>query len=88
MKNFVFAITVFLLTMIPMKNSRYYTLNGTIVKINNYTEEITILDENGNLWTMIGLEDWMLDDNCKMIMYDSNTTDFHDDKIVSCVYTG
>lgn len=62
----------------------FYTCPAQIVSIDQKTEEITCLDNNGNYWIFYGDATWQLNDKVLLFMSSGKTiNNIYDDKIIS-----
>ena len=68
--------------------SRYQEHTAVVTYIEEDSDTVTFTDENGELWDMDGIEDWMLGDHARLITDDRGTPELYDDVIVSATYTG
>lgn len=73
--------------------TQHYELKGVIIEVvapcNDYPEGfVTFQDQNGNLWSFEGAEDWFEYDLLTAEMCDNGTEWIKDDKIVQLTYTG
>lgn len=62
----------------------FYTCPAQIININQKTNEITCLDNNGNYWNFYGDNAWQLNDKVLLFMSSGKTVNnIYDDKIIS-----
>lgn len=66
----------------------YYPKMGYVTYVDEIADVILIEDPAGYRWIWDGAEDWIEGDICSMIMYDNNTLNIKDDKIVSIKHDG
>lgn len=51
-------------------------------------DQVFLLDFNGDIWVILGAEDWEVGDIAAAIMDDNNTPYIKDDKIIQLEYNG
>lgn len=78
-KSIIITISIFILlfftSILINQLEYYYTMDGTILNINNNTNIITIEDITGNLWTIEDtVNNYCINDNVKIKFY-NNLTD-------------
>lgn len=63
---------------------------ATIVTELDYENDLVIIEDfNGFLWSFEGIEDWIVNDICSLLMYDNGTSEtIFDDIIVDVHYDG
>lgn len=64
----------------------FYPKSATVVELESSTDTVVLEDRSGNLWTFEGIEDWMVDDHCAMVMCDNGTAEITDDIICKVIY--
>lgn len=64
-----------------------YTLSTKVFELDEENDVVTVEDENGNLWDFYGCEDWLINDNCILLMNNNNTSNIYDDIIIRAIYT-
>ena len=66
-----------------------YALTTIVSYVDEYADEVSCVDSNGNEWVFQGVSDWYTGDICSMMMYNKGTPkNIYDDEIVSCRYGG
>ena len=68
--------------------AKTYTLNARVTYIEWDSDTFTVTDENGELWDLNGIEDWMLGDHVRLVIDSNDTASVEDDVILSATYTG
>lgn len=64
----------------------FYPKSGTVVELETATDTVVVEDRSGNFWSFEGIEDWMIDDHCAMIMCNNGTSEISDDIICKVIY--
>lgn len=92
MKSVLIALYMMLMasqseTPTPYSIPHFYPEAGIVRELDFTTNTVTFETANGNLWSFNGIEDWCIDDQIAVIMYDNGTTEtIHDDIIISARY--
>ena len=95
MKHVITAVLLFLLgialgstatTTPSTQESRFQTHDAIVTYIEWDSDTVTFTDEDGELWDLNGIEDWMLGDNAHLVTDDRGTPELYDDVIVSARY--
>lgn len=74
-------------TPTPYSIPHFYPEAGIVRELDFTTDSVIFETANGNLWSFNGIEDWCIDDQIAVIMYDNGTTEtIHDDVIISARY--
>ena len=68
--------------------SEIYPLCGIVKELNFEKDTVIVEDFGGRLWEFPGIEDWMENDICAMIMYRNGTFDIFDDIVIDTRYCG
>lgn len=92
MKKIVLIAIAVLILAIPFlsyaETSNLYAKSGRVVEVNKDFDFVTFIDSNGNLWSFLGTEDWMVGDWVAVIMDTMGTESIYDDRVVSVTYEG
>ena len=64
-----------------------YILKTTIMEINNKSDIVTVITDNGNMYQFYGIEDWQINDKCLLIMDGKEVNNPKDDVIIKGIYT-
>lgn len=87
----IIALLIALIITILVVNTRnfenLYPTTMTVVEIDEITDTVTMVDANGSLWQIKGIEDWQIDDVCSIIMNSEGTEQIKDDTIESVRFT-
>lgn len=91
-KTIIAIITIIIIVLVNTKTVNYVNLNNennhyslitTVIEINDNI--VMIEDNNGEVWTFEGAENWKINDNCFCIMNDNGTQTIYDDEIVKII---
>ncbi len=86
---FTIFICIIVLGTISLKhNENLYGLTTIVFDVSYSTDTVTVKDFNGNLWQFDGVEDWVENDICTLVMDSKGTIEIKDDTIVSVHYNG
>ena len=64
-----------------------YILKTTIKEINDKSDIVTVITDNGNMYQFYGIEDWQINDKCLLIMDSKEVNNAKDDVIIKEIYT-
>ena len=64
-----------------------YILKSTIMEINDKSDIVTVITDNGNMYQFYGIEDWQINDKCLLIMDGKEVNNPKDDVIIKGIYT-
>lgn len=64
-----------------------YILKSTVMEINNKSDIVTVITDNGNMYQFYGVEDWQINDKCLLIMDSKEVNNPKDDVIIKGIYT-
>lgn len=87
-KKVVVGTLALLIALALTCGAETYSLTTLIVSLDYDTDEVVVMDFNGNEWVFYGCEDWYLMDICTLTMDDNDTLLIYDDVIVDCRYSG
>lgn len=59
----------------------YYAKTARVVEVNRATDEVSVEDSVGFLWTFYGCEDWEVGDCASLLMTNNGTLTIFDDEI-------
>ena len=65
-----------------------YPRSGIVTRIDADADVVEWTDGAGLVWSMTGVDDWMIGDGIAAIMDDNGTETIYDDVIVSARYAG
>ena len=63
-----------------------YVLNGTIMCVNKSTNKVYVVSDDGNVFIFKGIEDWLVNDRCILLMDNKGTNNIKDDVIIQTIY--
>ena len=63
-----------------------YVLNGTIMCVNKSTNQVYVVSDDGNVFIFKGIEDWLVNDRCILLMDNKGTNNIKDDVIIQTIY--
>ena len=65
-----------------------YPLSGVVQEIDEWNDEVIVLDSAGNAWAFRGIEDWEIGDIAAMLLRNNGTPGIYDDEILRVKYCG
>ena len=87
-KKVLIGVCALLLALALTCGAEVYSLTTIVVSLDYTTDEVVVIDFNGNEWIFDGCEDWCLMDVCSLTMDDNSTLLIYDDVIVNYRYSG
>lgn len=63
-----------------------YVLKGSIMCVNNSTNKVYVVTDDGNVFIFKGIEDWLVNDRCILLMDNKGTNNIKDDVIIQTIY--
>ncbi len=78
-KKITIALTIITIILLLNYTEHHYTREVTVIEVNN--QEVTVEDSRGHQWVFFG-EDYTVDQEVTVVMYDNTTTKITDDEIV------
>ena len=66
----------------------FYTMEGEVIYLDEKRDDVIIQMNDGSLWVLHEIEDWLVGDYCRCIISNMGTPEIHDDEIISIRYTG
>ena len=79
LKKIIIATVIIIGLLTLNYTEHHYTREVTVREVSN--QEVTVEDKQGHLWTFIG-DDYTVDQEITVVMYDNTTTKITDDEIV------
>jgi hypothetical protein len=68
------------------QESRFQAHDAIVTYIEEDSDTVTFTDEDGELWDLDGIEDWMLGDNAHLVTDNRGTPELYDDVVLSATY--
>ena len=63
-----------------------YVLKGSIMCVNDSTNKVYVITDDGNVFVFKGIEDWLVNDRCILLMDNKGTNNIKDDVIIQTIY--
>lgn len=70
------------------KYDSVYATTMTVESVNEQTDIVTLVDFNGFIWQIQGVEDWQEGDIASCLMHSKGTPEIIDDVILKVQYSG
>ena len=64
-----------------------YLSKGKVISVIEELDKVSVIDGDGEVFQFYGMEDWLVNDDCIMLMDNNGTSDIKDDIIVKTIYT-
>lgn len=61
-------------------------LQGTVIALNTLEDIVSVLDVDGHIYEFYGAENWLVNDNCTMLINNNGTVSRKDDVILDVLY--
>lgn len=87
----IICLTIITILLFAAYSSAYADMveyHGVVAGINYVDDTFTVVTDDGNIWEMEEIEDWMLADTVYMVVDDMGTASIKDDEVDICWYRG